>query len=930
MFLDIKFFLSNILNKKRGNIISVITFLVGTFFVLCLSGTSFTTFGIDSKLKITLYISSFLYFAILLILNIRVSSIKRIIKDKRIHRPSLFSIAYISICFLTILSFLFNSDKTANVNTYISFLVTISLTYFILLRFNKLFIIKCFKNILCTLCILSLTIFLITQVSETFFSTIYYSNENIIFGSFGFLNTDFISGLTYSFKWKLRLSGIFWEPSVLGSMLICALFVDYLTKDKLTLFRSIIFGICIILSSSTTAFVLALLYFFMIIVDSLKKHRALQIVIFVIAMIFLIVFLIFLEQILSFLALTLPSVFGKFVDSSSIVSFTTRLYSFKYYFDVFLKNPIFGVGGVSANMYYDELAGDLVTAGTSTFGLVIASFGVAGILFVISIFVGLVLNEKICWHNKVIIIVVVLLLSNAQGQSSILMIMLLYFMPLSLVPTSKSQLEVRSSSDDSDIKIRNIVFSKTENGELSSNLLFSVMIKGISIVLAFFTVPTYLKYFNYSDSTYGIWLTITSVLALVTVFDFGMGNGLKNALIKNINSKAYSLSKKYVSTTYAITSIIGLLIPVVFSSLIFCLSNDSLVNLFFFNQSITLKGLLEFRIGFTLIMCAIGGQFVLKNINYILQAHQKNAISSLFMLITNACLLVFAGSFANIVDSSHKIITLSVMYLVFLNGPLLIASIILFASKYRRYMPSFRYIDFKNSKNVVSTGFKFFIVQIGSLFLWSANEFIILFVFKDSALVTTYSEYYRLFSLFPIILGTVIQQPIWTAMSKADIQKNAKKLSQLIKLLTIITITTVVINVCLVFSVSFVFDIWLGNSSPSVTYAQQIVFGVYSLIYILTMGLVIICNAFSLFRAQIISASLAVAAKIPIIIALSLIPNLYLTWELIILINMLCYLPTVIISPFEINNYLKRNHNQSFINFYKKMNEPSNFSEIQI
>ena len=925
MFLNIKFFISNVLYKYKKNIVSVLIFSIGVIFVSLLSGASFTTFGMSSKMKIVLYASSFFYFLALFVFNIRISDLKRLIKEKRIQQPSWLTIAYILMFSFSVLSFLFNRNKSDNVNTYISFVITISLTYFILMRFDKTFILKVFKNILCILCVASSTIFLITLVSNTFFSPLSYSSGEIIFGNHFFLNTDFISGLTYSFKWKLRLSSFFWEPSVLGAMIICGLFADLFTKDRFTIFRTIIFIFCIILSSSTTAYVLVLFYFFAIGINALKNHERIQITVFVIAILGLLFLVLFLEQTLAFLANILPSVFGKFVDSSSIVSFTTRLYSFKFYFEVFLKNPVFGLGGVTANELYKNLAGDLATSGTSTFGLIIASLGIAGIFYIVFIFIGIFFNSKLELKDKLLLAIVILLMSNAQGQSAILVINILYFMPLCFVQTKKQQIQQQTE----DKRLSDIIFSKNENGELSMNLIFSMIIKGISIVLAFFTVPTYLKYFNYNNSTYGVWLTITSILALVTVFDFGMGNGLKNALIKNINDKNYNLSKKYVSTTYVLTGIIGIIISIVPTIIIYSISNNLILNIFFTNQPLSESEISSFRLGISIIMFAIGGQFVLKNINYILQAHQKNAISSSFMLITNLCLLLFAAIFSNYINSSSKIVALSIAYFVLLNGPLIIASIVLFSSKYKKYAPNLKYVDFRNSKIVVSTGLKFFIVQIGSLIMWSANEFIILFVFKDSSLVTTYSEYYRLFSLFPIILGTVVQQPIWTAISRADIRKDTKKVIQYMKVLFAITALILLLNIILDVSIAVVFKIWLGENAPQVTYIQQIVFAIYSLIYIVAMCIVIICNSMSLFKAQIISAVLAIALKIPLMIAFSHLPYFGMSWEATILINMFCYLPVLIYAPFEIKKYLKTNHGSTFSQSLKKKKEV-NYTEINI
>ena len=99
-------------------------------------------------------------------------------------------------------------------------------------------------------------------------------------------------------------------------------------------------------------------------------------------------------NIVTLLAKLIPSVFGKFVNSASASSFTTRLFSFGNYFKVFLKSPILGLGGVTASNEYYLLSDGSVTSETSTFGLTIAAYGFAGIIYMLSILLGVLFNKN--------------------------------------------------------------------------------------------------------------------------------------------------------------------------------------------------------------------------------------------------------------------------------------------------------------------------------------------------------------------------------------------------------------------------------------------------------------------------------------------------------------------------------------------------------
>ena len=86
------------------------------------------------------------------------------------------------------------------------------------------------------------------------------------------------------------------------------------------------------------------------------------------------------------------------------------------------------------------------------------------------------------------------------------------------------------------------------------NVACMVVYKGISILAGLLLVPMTI---NYVDSeNYGIWLTLSSMIAWMSFFDIGINNGLKNKLAEALATKNYELGRKYVSTTYAILSLI--------------------------------------------------------------------------------------------------------------------------------------------------------------------------------------------------------------------------------------------------------------------------------------------------------------------------------------------------------------------------------------
>ena len=94
------------------------------------------------------------------------------------------------------------------------------------------------------------------------------------------------------------------------------------------------------------------------------------------------------------------------------------------------------------------------------------------------------------------------------------------------------------------------------------NIIGSLFVKGGSILISLLIVPLTINYV--STEKYGIWLTLSSIIAWFSFFDIGLGNGLKNKLAHAIANEDHNLAKIYISTTYAILAILVAIFILVF------------------------------------------------------------------------------------------------------------------------------------------------------------------------------------------------------------------------------------------------------------------------------------------------------------------------------------------------------------------------------
>ena len=83
---------------------------------------------------------------------------------------------------------------------------------------------------------------------------------------------------------------------------------------------------------------------------------------------------------------------------------------------------------------------------------------------------------------------------------------------------------------------------------VKKNILASFIIKGFSIAISLLIVPLSLNYVK--PSQYGIWLTLSSMVAWISFFDIGFTQGFRNKFAAAKAKGDNYLARVYVSTTY--------------------------------------------------------------------------------------------------------------------------------------------------------------------------------------------------------------------------------------------------------------------------------------------------------------------------------------------------------------------------------------------
>jgi len=333
---------------------------------------------------------------------------------------------------------------------------------------------------------------------------------------------------------------------------------------------------------------------------------------------------------------------------------------------------------------------------------------------------------------------------------------------------------------------------------IQKNILFSFLLKGISIGISLLLVPLTLNYLD--KERYGLWLTLSSIVSWASLFDIGLGNGFRNKFAEALTVKDDELAKTYVSTTFVLLSIIICCVLVVFF----------VINPFLDWRRI-LNTTTETR--HTLSLLAIicfsffALRFIFNLVTTIFLADQQSALADLVGVVGSLLSLIIIFLLMQIGERSLLYLGLALSACPVL--ALVIACFTAFAGRYRKYRPSFKSVDFKQSKGLVGLGFLFFVPQICGLIVFATSNIIIAQIFSPTE-VTIYNIAYKYFSLVMLFFQIIIT-PFWSGFTEAFIRQDFIWIKKVIHKLVLIWGISCIGLILMVLASNTVYRLWVGS-----------------------------------------------------------------------------------------------------------------------
>lgn len=306
---------------------------------------------------------------------------------------------------------------------------------------------------------------------------------------------------------------------------------------------------------------------------------------------------------------------------------------------------------------------------------------------------------------------------------------------------------------------------------------------------------------EYVDSeTYGVWLTISSMVSWISFFDIGLGNGLKNRLAEALAKGDISLGKKYVSTTYAMLSVIFIPLMVILLIIVPYINWAKLLNL---------SNGASVGLNMTIMICVAYFclRFILSTFGTVVQAFQKPAISSLVGLIEQFSTLLTILILTKFTEGS--LTKLSVALCVPPILVVLFSNLFLFTGKYKCVSPSINCIDFKVAPNLLKLGVQFFIIQIAGIIQYQMINFLIIRYFGANE-VTAYNVSYKYFGILSMV-WSIFTTPLWVAFTDAITKNDYDWIVNVLRKYRLFLLFFAIGGVGMLSFSQFAYNLWIGD-----------------------------------------------------------------------------------------------------------------------
>lgn len=440
-------------------------------------------------------------------------------------------------------------------------------------------------------------------------------------------------------------------------------------------------------------------------------------------------------------------------------------------------------------------------------------------------------------------------------------------------------------------RIHNFFNRGSERSVLTKkNIFASFGVKGITIFVSLALFPLTIDYLD--PERYGIWNVLNKIVALMVIFDVGFGNGLKNKYAEAKANGDMQLVKRYVSSTYAIMTLLGIGILIVFAFVNPHINWNVVLN----TQAASPE---ELNLLMWISMSSFLLIFVLRLLTSIVSADQRPAIAGFIDMLGQVLSLIGIFLLVKFTPSS-----LTNLMWVLSYSPVVIyviATIVLFTGRYKEVRPSLRCVNLRLAKQMMNLGLKFFVASCAA-FIISGTLNILISNTSGTEAVTVYEAAFKIFSQAFSIMAIVFV-PYWTSFTDAYVLKDFAWMQQSLKKLRKLYIYFLAVQVLLLALSPILYKMWFAFSENKleVPFAMSLAVFIYLCVWCWTNLHIYPINGIGKIKLQLYSSIVELILFVPVAFLMSR----YLGVIGVILTPALLYIPRMIWSPIQLNKLLK-------------------------
>jgi O-antigen/teichoic acid export membrane protein len=282
----------------------------------------------------------------------------------------------------------------------------------------------------------------------------------------------------------------------------------------------------------------------------------------------------------------------------------------------------------------------------------------------------------------------------------------------------------------------------------------ATLARAVQISSSLVTVPLTLKYLG--NERFGLWMAISSVLAMASFADFGVGNGVLNTVAKAFGRDDLAEVRKAVSSGFAILSTIATLLLLLFFSIF------GLVNWGDFFRVTSSQARLEAGPALAVFATCFALNIFMDVVQRVQLGLQQGYRYSLWQLCGSTM------GFIGVLCGIWLHVSLPVLVVAIAGAPIFattLNAIHFFGIVRPDLRPKWELVSRDSIARIASLGGQFFILQLVIAIAISADNLIIARVL-GAVNVPEYAIPQRMFSLISLI-SSMLVAPLWPAYGEA-------------------------------------------------------------------------------------------------------------------------------------------------------------------